>query len=572
MATPSTEISPATLPEEREECLSIQSEISTESKKPSSIPSSLVFVLVLAAICFVSINNYFCYHGPSAIALQFEEFYSLSTEQFGTLFTIYSAPNVILVFFSGQFIDQFGLQRSSLVFNALILLSMLLAAILPSPNDPSTSLSPTQIYVLLLISRLILGLGGESICACVSTMISRWFSSTNHLNTAMALNQASVQFFGSAAAFYLLPKEDSIPVAQWITVTVCIISLSANLFYNLFDTAYQDYLVQVNEIKDTNLLHHSGDEYGKVDHAEVCQLLHHNDNQTQQDDQVNPAQGKSELVLQHSGQSPPNDDKSSISFSHKESFESEEDGKELESLLPPPHLDDAPQVEADRQAEASHGVLSQSFQVLNKFPTIFWLLLLHISLVSPILYTFTAFGPMYLQETFPSTSSAKDAGDAISLLYMSIMAAPVTGIIIDYIGYRLHVQFFASSNIPVLFILLTNGLLDPKICMVWMGVIFSITESNGMALISLTVPSNLTGTAFGLYACCISIALLLEPAAVGYIREVTGSFALSIWIFTGLTLLGAVIAFFLIVFDQCSDSSISKPTKHRDNNNTDDHC
>jgi hypothetical protein len=61
-----------------------------ELNQKDNAPSSLVFVVVLIAICFISINNYFCYHEPSAIALQFDDFYSLSTEDFGTLFTIYS--------------------------------------------------------------------------------------------------------------------------------------------------------------------------------------------------------------------------------------------------------------------------------------------------------------------------------------------------------------------------------------------------------------------------------------------------------------------------------------------------
>jgi MFS family permease len=526
MAKLSFEVSGSNAEEKLPICMGKNESAHLKSSSTIEVPTTTVFVVVLTAICFISINNYFCYHEPSAIALQFEEFYNLSTKQFGTLFTIYSAPNVILVFFSGQFIDRFGLQRSSLVFNGLILISMLLAAILPSPQDPNTSLTTSQIYVLLLISRLVLGLGGESICACVSTMISRWFSSTKYLNTAMALNQASVQLFGSAAAFYILPHVEAISSAQWITVTVCLISLVANLCYNYFDTVYQEYLVDVNEVKDEDLLHGT---------AAVT---------------VTGCETSSSTVTVNS------------SYYQSVQTKEEEEYADVEtSFSSPASISNNPvswNPMKDNEEVGGESVLSQSILVLKKFPVLFWLLLLHISLVSPILYTFTAFGPMYLQETFPSTSSATEAGDAISLLYMSIVAAPFTGMAIDYIGYRSYIQFFASCNIPFLFILLTYGLLDPKLCMIWMGVIFSITESNGMALISLTVPSELTGTAFGLYACCISIALLLEPASVGYIREWTGSFALSIWIFTGLTLLGSIVALLVIVYDRWHENLISK--------------
>lgn len=470
-----------------------------EDRKASHVvPQNIVYLIVLVAACLASINNFFCYHEPSAIAKRFADYYHINTEQFGTLFTIYSAPNIILVFFSGQFIDTYGLRISSLFFNALILASMLLAAFTPTPE--SGTLSTTGVYVLLLMSRLLLGLGGESICACVSTMISRWFSSTSYLNTAMAINQASVQLLGSAASFYILPQIHSIPACQWVTVIVCVISLVANLVYNFYEQQYDSFLAAVNEVKDEE---------------QNCNY-----------------EGARSMTYQ--------------------SIEMEENCSSLQ------------QIESDK-FKLSVGEMSwwrQIISVLMKFPTLYWLIILHISLVSPILYTFTAFGPMYLQETFASSLTSTEASNAISLLYMSIVAAPFTGIVIDYIGYRSWIQFIASANIPLIFLFLIFELINPNICMIWMGLIFSITESNGLALVSLVVPSELTGTAFGIYACCISIALLMEPAAVGWIRQSTGSFSWSIWIFVTLTLAGTVVASYVIWYDRQHRNIVSRGAHH----------
>lgn len=462
-------------------------------------PSNATFLIVLMVSCLVSINNYFCYHEPSAIANGFEDYYGIDTKQFGTLFTIYSAPNTVLAFFSGQFIDSYGLRKSSIFFNVLILVSMLLAALTPTPE--SGILSPTGVYVMLLLSRLLLGLGGESICACVSTMISRWFSSTQHANTAMALNQASVQLFGSAASFYILPHIKSIPACQWITVLVCVVSLVANIIYNYYETQHEDYLTEVNEKKDEE------------------QYLHN------------------ELPSLPTYQSIDTDSVHDVSQNQ--------------------HHKNIPTM----QLPVEQSVWQQSVDTLAKFPVLFWLIILHISLVSPILYTFTAFGPMYLQETFGSSLTTTEAGTAISLLYMSIVAAPFTGMAIDYIGYRSWVQFFASANIPIIFLLLIYEVLDPSICMIWMGLIFSVTESNGVVLVSLVVPTELTGTAFGIYACCISFALLLEPATVGWIRQSTGSFSLSIWIFFSLTLAGTLVALYVVAYDRARHGIVSGASK-----------
>ena len=324
--------------------------LTTLSSSPS--PSNFIYLVVLISMCFISINNYFCYHAPSAIAYGYESYYGINTKQFGTLFTIYSAPNIILVFFSGQFIDRVGLRKSSLIFNSFILISVILAAFTPSSTHDAEA-SNLTVYILLLLSRLLLGLGGESICACVSTMISRWFSSTNHLNTAMALNQSSVQLFGSAAAFYILPRISSIVLCQWVCVGVSVLCILANLVYNYYEAIYESYLNEVNEVKDENKLHQIHETPASNSHA------------TNSNYQAVPT---------------------TTDIEHAQKL-------------------------AVQAGESSKNVLVQSYHTLRRFPTIFWILLLHISLVSPILYTFTAFGPMYLQETFPSSISATEAGE-----------------------------------------------------------------------------------------------------------------------------------------------------------------
>lgn len=67
-------------------------------------PSLIEQIVTLLCICFVAVNNLFAYHAPSAIADEYEKAFHLQTKEFSTLFTIYSAPNVILVFFSGTII------------------------------------------------------------------------------------------------------------------------------------------------------------------------------------------------------------------------------------------------------------------------------------------------------------------------------------------------------------------------------------------------------------------------------------------------------------------------------------
>ena len=167
------------------------------------VPSTLVLCITLIIICSVSTNNYFAYHAPSATAREFETYYQLDTQQFGTLFTIYSVPNIILVVFSGIFVDRYGVRFSSLIFNSLILLGVIACALTPFPTD---SIRPQSTYAALLCGRFLVGLGGESITACAKIMLSKWYKNTGYLNTALAVNQAFVQLLGSSSAFYFLPR------------------------------------------------------------------------------------------------------------------------------------------------------------------------------------------------------------------------------------------------------------------------------------------------------------------------------------------------------------------------------
>jgi len=106
-----------------------------------------------------NVNNFFGYHSPGAVAADLESTYHLSSSQFGLLFTLYSAPNIFLVFLGGLAIDAYGPATTSLLFNALMLIGMVVFAL--APTD-----SPLPYFI---VGRLLLGFG-ECLCASISTM------------------------------------------------------------------------------------------------------------------------------------------------------------------------------------------------------------------------------------------------------------------------------------------------------------------------------------------------------------------------------------------------------------------
>jgi hypothetical protein len=72
------------------------------------------------------------YDAPAATAAVWHSRYGLSSKLFGSLFTIYSAPNSFLVFYAGR-----GVRKSSLVFNGMVLLATFIIAIAPYSTESS---------------------------------------------------------------------------------------------------------------------------------------------------------------------------------------------------------------------------------------------------------------------------------------------------------------------------------------------------------------------------------------------------------------------------------------------------
>jgi MFS family permease len=151
----------------------------------------------------------------------------------------------------------------------------------------------------------------------------------------------------------------------------------------------------------------------------------------------------------------------------------------------------------------------------------------------------------------------KEAGNGIGLLYLGIVFAPVSGWIIDRVGHRIEIQFMSTLAILALFLILKyDTAINPYYLLFSLGILFSVTESNSLALISYIVPDYILGTAYGLSACGISVTLLLEPALVGYLRESTGSFESSIWLFNTQILFGALFCGMIWLYRDNSHSNM----------------
>ena len=485
---------------------SAQSSSTSQSPPPLGVttytPAPLWLLLILLIIIpLLTINNFFGYHAPGAIGASLQRYFGLDAEQFGDLFTIYSAPNVFLVFVGGVWIDRAGVITTSLLFNSFMLIGMVLFALAPAEpevDEQGRTHASRRSMAILLLGRLLLGIGGECLCAASASMLARWFR-TGWLTFACGVNQGLVQLLGSATAFYLLPRlmvrsseeggvdaadstvidpstlEHNVRVCLWVTAFVCVISLVSNIIYAGIEWRYG--VAHIPPDSEPTALEaspgHSVNEY------EVIRELPHTIND------LSPSVPVSELT---------------------------------------------------------------AWQRVRSFSVLFWLVLTMHCLLSPILYTFTAFGPVALMERYGCDE--KQAGEWTSLLYVAIVLSPLCGALIDAVGYRAWWQVGASAMIPILLscMYLTN--LSPAFIMTAIGIAYAVTECNGLAMIAVAVPTSSLGTAYGLLGCGISAALLFEPYAVGAMKVATGSYDAGTMMFIYVTTLGALCSLAVGIWDR----------------------
>ncbi|CAH8540630.1 unnamed protein product [Schistosoma turkestanicum] len=142
--------------------------------------------IVLFFICFLCFGSYFCYDNPAALQDIFINSLDMTKVEFMNLYAFYSWPNVVLSFVGGFLIDRvFGIPWGSIIFSIFVLIGQILFGIgAYFKNIPA-----------MYFSRLLFGIGGESLAVAQNTYATEWFPS-NELNLVFGL-QLSMSRIGS---------------------------------------------------------------------------------------------------------------------------------------------------------------------------------------------------------------------------------------------------------------------------------------------------------------------------------------------------------------------------------------
>lgn len=181
-----------------------------------------------------------------------------------------------------------------------------------------------------------------------------------------------------------------------------------------------------------------------------------------------------------------------------------------------------------------------------KFPLSLWLVFIICVCFYCAVFPFISLGKVFFISKFGFTPTAANTADSIVYL-ISAFASPICGFFIDLVGYNtLWVNGAILGTIGSHF-LMAFTFINPFIPMCLMGICYSLLAASLWPMVSLIVPKQQLGTAYGLMQSVQNLGLALISLLTGYIVDEAGYFVLEIF-FLGslcLALLTAVILFFL---------------------------
>ena len=188
-------------------------------------PSRAVYrFTILFFVSFITYGSYFAYDSIGAIAPMIIEAMHIGREQIGMMYSFYSWPNIVMVFFGGFLIDRIGTRKASILFSSLVFLGALIVAAAKS-------------FPLMLAGRVLFGIGSESMIVAQSSILAKWFKGKElafAFGVALTISRLGTLFSfntESAIAHYF----NDWRMALWAAAFFCFVSVLFNLVYIVLD-------------------------------------------------------------------------------------------------------------------------------------------------------------------------------------------------------------------------------------------------------------------------------------------------------------------------------------------------
>ena len=189
------------------------------------------FILVLvSALMFAT---YWFQDFYSGLKPLMESQFNMTSSQFGTMIGLTTIANMFgMIIIGGIILDKWGIRLAAIIFGSVATLGGIISALGAADvfsSDPSTRLT------IMIIGRIVFGVGLETTCVLVTRTIVKWFMGYE-LALAMAINMG-IGRLGSALGTAISPDIANKNVPTAITFAATLIAIGAILYiiYLIFD-------------------------------------------------------------------------------------------------------------------------------------------------------------------------------------------------------------------------------------------------------------------------------------------------------------------------------------------------
>lgn len=152
---------------------------------PVTAPPAFLRWAALVVISLAMFGNYYVYDSIAPIADLLKSGLGFSDENIGTLYSAYSWAAVVVLLLGGIAIDRYGTVKSLIGFG-------IVCGIAGVVNATTTD------FTVMVIARILLGIGSEPLIVAVTTALAKWFKG-KELSFAFGIN-LTIARLGSVAA------------------------------------------------------------------------------------------------------------------------------------------------------------------------------------------------------------------------------------------------------------------------------------------------------------------------------------------------------------------------------------
>ncbi|KAJ3328786.1 hypothetical protein HDU76_009283 [Blyttiomyces sp. JEL0837] len=507
--------------------------------------SSYLRWIVLILSCLLLFGNYYAYDNPAALNMPLKDYLGHTYDQWqyelNLLYAVYSFPNMFLPFFGGQLVDKLDPRVVLLSFSACVCIGQTLFSCGVSLKH----------FGIMLVGRVLFGIGGESIAVVQSSITTSWFKN-KELAFALGLNLC-ISRFGSVVNAICSPRIErrwGSPVAVWAGTLACYLSFGCAVILAMVISG--------------------------------------------------SPKPKDEIVEAPLPEPTPSAVESSFSVYKRRSLpDLERHGSNLIDVSETTPLLNNGNNESARSPP--HPAKSSIFQDLKLFPYSFWLVCLICILLYGTVIPFNNIASDFLMSKwFPNDTETagvvmrlvSDLSLTICVSYhsfsvqsipdsMSAVLVPICGAIVDYYGHRASMLIFCALVIGFVHLSLGLTYINPVIPLLFLGISYSIY---GVALwpsIATIIQHEdelahereqhdenaahhpkLLGTAYGISTSALNTALTIIPLISAEIRVISGDFKYVEIFFACLAFTGACASIGLLVYDSYNGSLLELPEVH----------